>query len=601
MQPPIWPGSAQAPGPLPGAPPPVAPPRLRRESSWVALLLAGLSLALLTGLTVYASRPLATAPLTRAGDYIPEDGHRELLAATATVRSAEWARLQGPRALASGPAEFLDAAIDYAGLTGAHYVRLTYQTYPAATFQRPDDTLLENDERGLHRVVEMRDGTTYYYDDAETALPLGVAAGSAWQSTGTLRIRAADGEIRTTSYLTLAEAETDDSGCLVVTERQSIEGDTTRTSSTTWCRGRGIVAQQRGGETLTGVTDWPSDADPRSSVGTEGFTEPATLRGWHVQSHRQSAQYGTQPRTTPTMVVRNLYLYGSANTDDLVALAVPESGGTQILWRGHPGGTLLTTAQFGEVTVVTTSRRRLAAYTTSGLRLWDAATPDVAPTDLARVDDRTFVAAFLDGTVAAYDIATGRQLWRAALPAQIWHPPVVTAATVFAVDTSGAAVALDAATGVERWARSLPDPPAQVVACGGLIITGDAFNPRITALDAHTGATAWSHYQPGSVDSMTCLEDQTVLGAETEVVAISAQGRKVWTAAYPSRAPLLAYGGAALVVSGDTLIALDTTGTAVGRWPVSLDPAAADVGLAAGETCFVVLDSTGALAVGTPP
>ena len=49
------------------------------------------------------------------------------------------------------------------------------------------------------------------------------------------------------------------------------------------------------------------------------------------------------------------------------------------VWRAHPGGTLVTLASFGNVIVVTTSERRLVAYTDTGARLWSRELGEVGP------------------------------------------------------------------------------------------------------------------------------------------------------------------------------------------------------------------------------
>lgn len=132
------------------------------------------------------------------------------------------------------------------------------------------------------------------------------------------------------------------------------------------------------------------------------------------------------------------------------------------------------------------------------------------------VAGRGFVA-FSDGqtdVLTAFDLATGRELWRAAVGATYrghggsedgpLSTPVVAAGKVFLLNAHGKLFAFDAAAGSQLWSRDLPAELGAVaphwgfattpLPVGGTLVVqaGGAESNGLVALDAATGATVWS-------------------------------------------------------------------------------------------------------------
>jgi outer membrane protein assembly factor BamB len=120
-------------------------------------------------------------------------------------------------------------------------------------------------------------------------------------------------------------------------------------------------------------------------------------------------------------------------------------------------------------------------------------------------------AAAQDGTVARFDVATGRESWRVKLNEAL-SAGVGSDGSLVAVGTlEGEAIALDAASGAVRWrARVSSEVLSAPVVTGDLILvrTGDG---RLFALDAKDGKRHWLYQRsspPLSVRSPTGMVAQ---------------------------------------------------------------------------------------------
>ncbi len=114
-----------------------------------------------------------------------------------------------------------------------------------------------------------------------------------------------------------------------------------------------------------------------------------------------------------------------------------------------------------------------------------------------------------NGTVAAFDRATGSMRWRVDFPGSIRTAPQVDEGTGIAVvawhadGADGHVRALDLATGATRWEAATMTKLAAPVAHAGLVLLseGDDFShARIRALDAATGAERWETAVPKSFE-----------------------------------------------------------------------------------------------------
>jgi outer membrane assembly lipoprotein YfgL len=92
-------------------------------------------------------------------------------------------------------------------------------------------------------------------------------------------------------------------------------------------------------------------------------------------------------------------------------------------------------------------------------------------------------------------VEAGRVLWRQALPALSYTPPLVAGARVFVLTGDRAVSAFDGATGQKLWTQQRPGDPLVLRQAGLLMPVGDqllvGWGGRLVSLNPLTGAVRW--------------------------------------------------------------------------------------------------------------
>jgi outer membrane protein assembly factor BamB len=151
-----------------------------------------------------------------------------------------------------------------------------------------------------------------------------------------------------------------------------------------------------------------------------------------------------------------------------------------------------------------------------GVRLaWSAKIGDVTfPLDI-RVNGSHVAIASTDGTVAALDAATGRELWRArtgeALAAGVGSDGKTTAV----VTRSNAVVAF--AEGRELWRQKIPAQVFTAPLVAGERVFVLAADRSVTAFDGVTGRKLWTQQRPG--DALVLRQSGVILAVGDTLVA----------------------------------------------------------------------------------
>jgi eukaryotic-like serine/threonine-protein kinase len=257
---------------------------------------------------------------------------------------------------------------------------------------------------------------------------------------------------------------------------------------------------------------------------------------------------------TPVVTGTAVHLLG----DDGAIRTVDLDDGTE-RWsalHGLEGGSP-PTADSERVYAITGLGRIRGYDTRTGDTLWETDRRHGASTDTTPrpvVSGATVVAVDADGTLVALDTATGQERWTRPQPA----PPIglaATTSTVLVATTDGEVTALDPATGQPQWSaavgstlRSGPVVAGPVVA----VITADG---DITALDTTTGEPAWTH-PTGTTRSSPLARDATTLYLRDEhgLVALDAATGDV---RWETTADGTAYRGTPAVSRGQVFIAAD--------------------------------------------
>lgn len=131
--------------------------------------------------------------------------------------------------------------------------------------------------------------------------------------------------------------------------------------------------------------------------------------------------------------------------------------------------------------------------------LWEADTGPVAG-DLVVDGDLLLVGAF-DRHLHALELQTNapeRERWSAAGDSWFWARSVVDRTTVYAATVEGTVYAFDRATGAQRWEAPHPDIDFRAgLALAGETLLAASRDGHIYGLDPRTGAERWSTYLEG--------------------------------------------------------------------------------------------------------
>lgn len=133
------------------------------------------------------------------------------------------------------------------------------------------------------------------------------------------------------------------------------------------------------------------------------------------------------------------------------------------------------------------------------------------------------VAMDANGAVSAFDLATGRRLWRTGTRAEndrstnVGGGVAASDARIWATTGRAEALALDAATGKVLWRQPLGAPARSAPAVADGRLFAITLDNKLAAFSADTGAPAWT-YQ-GSAVQTTLLAASTPAVAEGFVVA----------------------------------------------------------------------------------
>jgi len=404
-------------------------------------------------------------------------------------------------------------------------------------------------------------------------LPADVHSGSTWKSSGTIIAMTSGLPGSSVAYssqgaaTTPPEAELAAAGCLDTTLAETY-GTASLSTSRTWCPGRGMVrfaeddVRHQTGDVP--ALSYPIAADAFDWSRLSGAVATTTTLD-PVGTSLLAPQYVSRPGVLADGTV----VAGLKTGNDIVAIN-PAATGTldHTVWRSHPGGALLTCATFGEVTVATTSERRIVAYGPTGVVLWIASTPDSVDQPAIAFGGQLVVTS-VDGTVMALNPSTGHEVWRAKTPSELALQPVASGDTMVVIDENGTTVALGT-DGHELW-RSTEFPASAYAISGGAVVVKERAAPTLRGYDVATGNKLWRTWGPAALESLSDLDGVVVayLGREGAQAFDPATGNALW-AANPRALDLLVVGDRAVLATSDSIVVLGRDGTEIARVPHGL-------------------------------
>lgn len=527
----------------PHHPPPV-PRRPRKQRPVLAAILVIAVVTALVAAAALIGRP-SNGNSYPVMSYLPPSGTRVVLAnATDPDEVQEWATLVGLAAVAGGPAAFLLAGADLDDITATTWVRMTAVAADAAGRVSSRSTqLFAVTPDGLElRVISSPAGFTAF----SPGLPV-LRAGQAeqsWSATGTVRRGPSGFKVtRTLPYHAEVASRGADRGCVAVTSRLTVAAEPVVESEQTWCPGRGVAVSRADGRGRAAV-----DRPPRwtGGLGVTAPASPALGGAWRFERRRLANALTYSVR--PAVLANDVVAYASGTSRDIQARSLAGSEVDDPSWIAHPGGTITAMLGLGTVLVVATTDRRVVAYGAEGQFLWQAALTDVSAVPIARLDGLAVVAT-LDGTITAFDAASGTVAWQGSTPNEIRLPMAVDEAGVTVLDQAGNLAGFGA-DGTVRHSLQL-DQPESFALVGDLVVVASRQDRFVRAHRLSDGSLVWRQVVPGGRAAMATAGDRVLIRQSDQVLALSAaEGRPEWTVPYPATD---------LVVIGDRLVLTDRT------------------------------------------
>ncbi len=551
---------------------------------WAGLIVLGLFVCIAT-----LGRPAAVTTTGGAG-WLPADGYRQRFTGPDGVQTTEWALDQAASMIGSGPAPFVTwlgiTKVDWvhARLARLSTVRLTAD---GTTGGRSDD-LFSIGSDGVRAEVESGfDGTARFYVPGRLDLPDTLAAGRSWSSQGTVLVVDASGtrtplDYRADYNAVQASPELLKRGCIVVAMRERIGRDQPSTTERTWCRHAGLAGW------TTAAGRWQAtDPAPAAVAPDVPFDWSTADRLAFTPRRINIVDVGTtlvSAVAPPGILPDGTAVFANQLNGDVIALQT-EVDPPPSVWRSRPGVRNTAAATFGTTTVVVSVNRQMVAYGPDGAWLWDTQLPDLSIVAPVRLGDLVLTAT-LDGSVGAYDLATGARRWQQNVGSEVRVAPQVAGQRVLVVDQGGGLSCLDA-SGTLLWAQDVGRVEHFGVTTGAdpVVVLPNSDGPRVTGLSLADGRELWRPRQGLSVKDVIALTDVVVLRAEDESIGVDpATGQKLWSWQGARTYAGLGGGDRALLLATDKLVLLDGNGTQVAEWPVDVgDPSGSTTWLTAAQ------------------
>lgn len=557
------------------------------EERPVSRLQRALVSASIVGVVVLGSAGIATSDLAqppeqggKARQFVPADGTAMLITAADGSRSVhETARGSGPGLLLELPplaASPIFETSTHEQLRGAQLWRESVTPLDADTPQTT--TLYLLDERGVSMLASLGGEAGFSYSPALVMLPADAAPGVTWEGEGAAM------PAGLLNYRMSGAIAGDADGCLrVTTDTRYVDPDAgvellAVAETATWCPGRGIVRDEgivAGEHVSFSSAPFPELGGLGDPLVTDGAaTDWSAASAWRarvLEVQLSDPVYGESMQAVPFAGLATSSRDGGFVAAVGSRLAHYSVGGDTATrdWVASPGGDLLGIATIGDVTLASTSQRRLIAYDARGARLWAMRFPDVVVAPPAGVRDGDAVVVSLDGTLRRIDIATGAVVWEVELRTDVAAPLATDTGLVVVVDRGGNVLARSLVDGAERWERHLPG--AARIAAGDGTVAVQSANADIWALTAGDGGVRWRSGHAGVSRELLLVDGWIVSQSDDGTAAWRAAGagERAWSS---SAEHGLLSDGARLVLAGATSVELrEVDGTL--REQVAIDAA----------------------------
>jgi outer membrane protein assembly factor BamB len=193
------------------------------------------------------------------------------------------------------------------------------------------------------------------------------------------------------------------------------------------------------------------------------------------------------------------------------------------------------------------------------------------------------------GFAAAFDAATGAEIWRTSADAPFHAAPTVSGGRVFAVTNDSELVAMDAATGAIEWTHQAIAEPARILSASSPAVAGDTIvapfaSGELVALLAANGRRLWvdALARQGRLTSLSTINDiggrpavdNGVMFAASHSGLLAAidmrSGQRQWARSFPSTQTPWVAGPVLFAVTVDGELAAFDRATGAAYWVTQL-------------------------------
>jgi outer membrane protein assembly factor BamB len=503
---------------------------------WRPLVVCGLVAALVAVAAFVASSVGVAARVTTAARYLPADGavSYERTATTSELKTTvginvtESARLSGVAGLLSTDGAFAAKMLDeaYADRERIQILRTTTTAIndPAAIAQT---IRFYRVNAGVELMGVSTPSEGYVYSPALLLLPADVDAGSHWTGAGSA------GE--TLDYRSELQADAVNSDCLRVTGQVrylSKAGQLGRvvTVAQTWCLREGILTENQSYADVRIASSRIDPPPPSVQTTTNAAIHWTAPEHWTTKAFStisvnptfgEGPMVGSPAAVTPVRTESDLVIRATLGRGDLVATTPKTPTEWTSIWRGHPGGTIMTLSAFGNVIIATTSNRQMVAYSDVGVRLWQLSLGDLATTAPVRINDREAVLVDLAGVIRRFDLAAGTVLWQGNAGSDVNVSPAAGAGLIVIMDRGGTTTAYEQTTGQRRWSADMQGAAATVVFDTVVVILDLSAHALLTLTPSRDHLVVW-----GPTEASVIAKDGTVVSRWTlPALTLSQQDR----------------------------------------------------------------------------
>lgn len=549
---------------------------IARQSRAAGWWVGALTVAVAVMATTFGSPPA----ISEIGptSYLPPDGFRVRFTGGSGALATEWAVDQASGLINAGPAHFMywlgASGLDISDTVTAR--QSTVFTNAAGVVVNREDTFMVAGDEGIGTGVEVRTWTdSRFYFPARLDLPTDLAAGKSWTSQGKAKVFTQSGDAQDTTYRATYQATaatTRDEQvrrCVHITMNLTVGTVTDSAVTRTWCPKLGVITLAETDATWQAAAANATIEPPVEKYFDWSLLDQLTFAPHTINDATVQGAILATPLTAPAVLSDGTIVVVQKQFHDSVGLTT-EAEPIHSVWRARPGGRAITTATFGDLTVITTSNRQLVAYDKFGRWVWQAQLPDQAVVAPVRLADLAVIAT-LDGSVTAVRLTNGEVAWTKRVGDAVRLRPQASADRVIVADLSQA-VTCFGADGTQLWSQDSLSVNNLAISSGDdpVVVLGVP-GRRGIGLDLADGTQRWSVPQPVSFVDMFALDQVMVVRDGNLTVGLDPHtGATTWAWDKARTYAGAGKGTHLLLLTDNKLVALDSHGSQVKEWPVAL-------------------------------